>query len=137
MSGQPNTGTDPVRAAVEEGKKTILLYSPDLNFCFSLSVLFQDRFTVITTTNLGLVDRLQGTYAADLMIIDAMPSEGLLERLQRLKEERPDLPVFVLYVYHARDADLDREIRTRVDSVFYKPIELETITERIETLLKR
>ena len=106
-----NTDADPLRAAVDEGKKTILLYSPDLNFCFSLSVLFQDRFNVITTTNLGLMDKLQGTYAADLVIIDAIPSDGLLERLERLKHERPTLPIFVLYVYNARDAQIDRDIR--------------------------
>ena len=136
MNGKSNTDADPVRAAIAEGKKTILLYSPDLNFCFSLSVLFQDRFNVITTTNLGLLDRLQGTYAADLVIIDAVPSDGLLERLERLKGERPSLPVLVLYVYNSKAAQLDRDIRTRVDSVFYKPIELETVTRRIETLLK-
>jgi DNA-binding NarL/FixJ family response regulator len=136
MPGKPNTGTDPVRAAVDEGKKTILLYSPDLNFCFSLSVLFQDRFNVITTTNLGLMDRLQGTYDADLVMIDAVPSEGLLGRLERLKQERPTLPVVILYVYSGRDAQLDRDIRRQVDSVFYKPIELETLTQRIESLLK-
>jgi len=45
--------------------------------------------------------------------------------------------VFVLYVYNARESRLDREIRSLVDSVFYKPIELETVTERIEALLKR
>lgn len=131
-----NTDATPLRVAVDEGKKTILLYSPDLNFCFSLSVLFQDRFNVITTTNLGLMDKLQGTYAADLVIIDAIPSDGLLERLERLKQQRPTLPIFVLYVYNARDAQLDRDIRALIDSVFYKPIELETVTERIETLLK-
>lgn len=137
MTEETNIGPDLVRATVDEGKSTILLYSPDLNFCFSLSVLFQDRFNVITTTNLGLMDRLQSTYAADLIIFDAVPSEGLLDRLERLRRERPTLPVFVLYVYNARESQLDREIRSRVDSVFYKPIELETVTQRIESLLKR
>ena len=101
-----NTDADPLRAAVDEGKKTILLYSPDLNFCFSLSVLFQDRFNVITTTNLGLMDKLQGTYAADLVIIDAIPSDGLLEQLEQVERQRPTLPIFVLYVYNAGTLNL-------------------------------
>jgi len=136
MDGKPHTDDRPVGTALDEDKKTILLYSPDLNFCFSLSVLFQDRFNVITTTNLGLIDRLYGTYDADLVMIDAVPSEGLVGRLEKLKLAHPTLPVFVLYVYHAKDARLDREIRGQVDSVFYKPIELERLTQRIETLLK-
>ncbi|MEB3323276.1 MAG: hypothetical protein VKI81_10685 [Synechococcaceae cyanobacterium] len=136
MREKLHTAPAGVKATLDEGKRTILLYSPDLNFCFSLSVLLQDRFNVITTTNLGLMDRLNGTYTADLMIIDAVPSDGLIERLETLKRERPALPVFVLYVYNAREAQLDREIRAQVDSVFYKPIELETVTERIEALLK-
>ena len=40
----------------QETKRTILIYSPDLNFCFSLSMLFQDRYSVVTTTNPGMLE---------------------------------------------------------------------------------
>jgi DNA-binding response OmpR family regulator len=121
---------------VDVNKKTILIYSPDLNFCFSLSMLFQDRYNVITTTNLGLLDKFVGTYSADLVIIEAIPSEKILGRLEGLREIKSDLPIIMLYVYNSREVHLDMAIRKHVDSVFYKPFEIDSVSERIGSLLK-
>lgn len=118
-----------------ESKKTILLYSPDLNFCFSLSMLFQDRFNVITTTNVGMLDRLVADYSADLTLVDAVPSEKLIERIQGLRSINPRLPIILLYVYNSKEMHLDRTIRAHVDSVFYKPLEIALVSRRIEELL--
>jgi DNA-binding response OmpR family regulator len=118
-----------------EAKKTIILYSPDLNFCFSLSMVFQDRFNVITTTNLGMLDRLVADYSADLVLVDAVPSQKLIERAEGLRALNPKLPIILLYVYNSRETALDRAIREHVDSVFYKPLEIAPISRRIEELL--
>lgn len=133
-----NEHTGAVPAAPAEGgenKKTILLYSPDLNFCFSLSMLFQDRYNVITTTNLGMLDKLVTDYAANLVLVDAVPSDKLIERLEALRKLNDRLPTILLYVYNARDVELDRAIRAHVDAVFYKPFEIAPISRRIEELL--
>jgi DNA-binding response OmpR family regulator len=126
----------PSQAEVDENKWTILIYSPDLNFCFSLSMLFQDRYNVITTTNLGLLDKFVGTYSADLVIIDAIPSKKILGRLEGLRGVKSDLPIIMLYVYNSREVELDTAIRKHVDSVFYKPFEIDSVSERIGSLLK-
>jgi len=126
----------PTPAKVDENKKTILIYSPDLNFCFSLSMLFQDRYNVITTTNLGLLEKFVATYSADLVIIDAIPSERILGRLEGLRGVKSDLPIIMLYVYDSREVELDMAIRKCVDSVFYKPFEIDSVSERIGSLLK-
>jgi DNA-binding response OmpR family regulator len=133
--GEPRKRTEAAEAESGETKKTIILYSPDLNFCFSLSMLFQDRFNVITTTNLGMLDRLVADYAADLVLVDAVPSEKLIERLVGLRSVSSKLPIIVLYVYNSKEMDLDKTIREHVDSVFYKPLEVAPISRRIEELL--
>jgi DNA-binding response OmpR family regulator len=125
----------PVGTDVDENKKTVLIYSPDLNFCFSLSILFQDRYNVVTTTNLGMLERFVGSYSADLMIIDAGPSEKLIERLSTLRETNKHLPIIMLYVYNSKDVKLDRIVRERVDSVFYKPLEISSVSQRVTELL--
>ena len=122
---------------VEEGKKTILIYSPDLNFCFSLSMLFQDRYNVVTTTNPGMLETSVEHYSADLVIVDAVPSEKMLERLETVKKRNDRLPVIMLYVYSPRDAALDTAIRRRVDSVMYKPFDIADMAKRIAELLSR
>ncbi|MCK5572485.1 MAG: hypothetical protein KAJ12_06975 [Bacteroidetes bacterium] len=136
MTGKNDIRVQPAQPEVDDNKKTILIYSPDLNFCFSLSMLFQDRFNVITTTNLGLLDTFVGTYSADLVIVDAIPSEKVLIRLEGLRGIKSDLPIIMLYVYSSREVGLDTEIRKHVDSVFYKPFEIDSVSERIEGLLK-
>jgi DNA-binding response OmpR family regulator len=125
----------PAEGEIVEARKTILIFSPDLNLCFSLSMLFQDRFHVVTTTNLAMVESLAAEHAADLMIADAVPSERLIAKLDSLRTLSGRLPVIMLYVYNARDVLLDREIRAHVDSVFYKPVEIAAVSRRIEELL--
>jgi DNA-binding response OmpR family regulator len=134
---EPEKRSAPPEAEAGDTKKTILLYSPDLNFCFSLSMLFQDRFNVITTTNVGMLDRLVADYSADLVLVDAVPSQKLIERLEGLRSLKPRLPIILLYVYNSKEMNLDQAIRGHVDSVFYKPLEIAPISRRIEELLTR
>ena len=119
----------------EETKKTILIYSPDLNFCFSLSMLFQDQYNVVTTTDIDMIGTMGINYSAGLLIVDAVPSEKLIGQLRELRATRPHLPVIILYVYSAKETCLDRTIREHVDSVFYKPFEIAAVTRRVEELL--
>ena len=84
-------GMDGHLTTLDETKKTILIYSPDLNFCFSLSMLFQDRYNVITTTNPSMLETFVTHSAANLLIMDASPSEKMLERLGRKAAPRDSM----------------------------------------------
>lgn len=119
----------------EEQKRTILIYSPDLNFCFSLSMLFQDRYNVITTTNPGTLGTFVEHYAADLVIVDAVPSEKMIERLDSLKTLNRRLPIIMLYVYSPKEMVLDNAIRRHVDFVMYKPFNIADMAKRVAELL--
>jgi DNA-binding NtrC family response regulator len=123
--------------ATTESKRTVLIYSPDLNFCFSLSMLFQDRYNVVTTTNPGMLETFADHYAADLVIVDAIPSEKMIERLDGLKKQNRKVPVIMLYVYSPKEAALDATIRSHVDSVIYKPFDIADMARRVAELLPR
>lgn len=125
----------PSVATVDEGKRTILIYSPDLNFCFSLSMLFQDRYNVITTTNAAMLETFVTHYAANLVIVDAAPTAKMVDLLRHVKGLNKHLPIIMLYVYSPKEASLDREVRSEVDSVFYKPFDLSAMSRRISELL--
>ena len=123
-------------SAGEDGeRKTILIFSPDLNLCFSLSSLFQDRYHAVTTTNIATFERLATCFGADLAIVDEVPSDFLIGRLDALGAGCPKIPVIMLYVYNNKDVALDRAIRGRVDSVFYKPVEISVVSKRIDEIL--
>lgn len=119
----------------ERERKSILIFSPDLNLCFSLSILFQDRYHVVTTTNIATFERLATCFGADLAIVDEVPSECLIRRLEAIASGPAKIPIIMLYVYNGRDVTLDRAIRTRVDSVFYKPVEISVVSKRIDEIL--
>lgn len=120
---------------VDENKKTILIHSPDLNFCFSLSMLFQDRYNVITTTSSSMLEELVVHYAASLLIVDASPTDKIVRLLRHVKELNERLPIIMVYVYNPKEATLDNAARNEVDSVFYKPFDLAAMSRRIHELL--
>jgi hypothetical protein len=130
-------GDPEVRGSAEREleRKTILIFSPDLNLCFSLSSLFQDRYHAVTTTNIATFEKLATCFGADLAIVDEVPSDFLIGRLDALGAGCPKIPVIMLYVYNGRDVALDRAIRSRVDSVFYKPVEISVVSKRIDEIL--
>jgi DNA-binding response OmpR family regulator len=132
LAGEPDA---PASGVDEQDRKSILIFSPDLNLCFSLSSLFQDRYHVVTTTNIATFERLATCFGADLAIVDEVPSECLIRRLEVIASGRPKIPVIMLYVYNGRDVTLDRGIRARVDSVFYKPVEISVVSKRIDEIL--
>jgi DNA-binding NtrC family response regulator len=116
-------------------KKTVLVYSADLNFCFSLSMVLQNKYNVITTTNCTLMEKFAADYSAQLAIVDAPPSEHLIECLHAVRKQNDHLPIILLYVYSPKDAELDNAIRREVTSVFYKPFDLTAMSKRISELL--
>ena len=120
---------------VEVGKKTILILSLDLNFCFSVFMLFQVRSNVITMSNIGMLHSFVSHYSANLLIIDAAPSEKIIEKVHVLKDLNKRLPIIMLYVYSPKEAQLDNRVRQEIDSVFYKPFDLATVSKRINELL--
>ncbi len=120
---------------VDDSKKTVLIYSPDLNLCFSLSSLFQDRYNVITTTNIAMLETSIKHYSANLLIVDGVPSEKMLGQLDDLKRFNRNLPIIMLYVYSSNANQLESTVRDHVDSVFYKPFDIASLSKRIGDLL--
>lgn len=116
-------------------RKTILIYSPDLNFCFSLSLALEDRYHVVTTSNTSMLESLACTNAADVLIIDTIPSTEIARLVDVLKSHRPGIHVILTYVYDARDDTFDKSIRGHVEAVIYKPFEVDSILSEVEQLL--
>jgi hypothetical protein len=113
-------------------KKTILLYSPDLNFCFSLSMLFQDRFNVITTTNLGMLDKLVADYSADLSW--SMPSHP--KTYSTVGNVAPGPPSDHSASVYSQGCEPGPDDHRHVDSVF-QTVWDPSVSKRIEKLLTR
>jgi len=118
-----------------EGRKTILIVSPDPNFCLSLSMLFGDRYRVLTASSLSVLQEGMEARRTDLILVDEGPSRKMVDRIDAFRHLNPTLPIIVLYVYSPKDVDLDSDLRKTADSVFYKPFEIGTVSKRVDDLL--
>ncbi len=122
----------------EESKvKTIVIFSRALDFCYSLLMLFQDRFQVTMTTDEELLDNLVCRTHVDLVIVDASPSHRMQEYIRLIKRVRPNLPIILLYVYRSENQRLEQIIKEYVDAVFYKPIDIAEVTKRVNELVTK
>jgi hypothetical protein len=113
----------------------ILIYSPDMNFCFSMSSFFQDHYDVITTADPELLKSLAVIRSARLLVIDDEPSQCMIDRLMEIRRVNHSLRLMILYVYGPRGGDLDKMVRDHVDTVLYKPLDIHEISRGIEELI--
>ena len=115
--------------------KTILFYSKDFNLCLSLLVYLQNKFNVITTTDFDLLDKIAVSAKPDLLFIDTDPNQKIETFCENFSSNNPNIPVIITYVYKSVLKTLDSKIRENVSSVFYKPYDLDEISEKVSSLL--
>jgi len=115
--------------------KTILFYSADFNLCLSLVVYLQNEFNVITTTNFDNLDEIVNATKLDLLFLDIDPDNKVESFCEDMRKNYQNVPVIITYVYKSNLKLLDSKIRKNVNSVFYKPYDLEEISEKVTSLL--
>lgn len=117
------------------GAKTILLFSPDIDFCASFRMLFQDRYHIVTTTDASMLETSVRALEPELLIADTFPTDRMKRRFSLMKKEDQDLRIMLLYVPPLEDYRLREALRSFVDASFSKPIDLTEISRCIEELV--
>lgn len=115
--------------------KNILFYSPDLNFCASMLMLFQDKYHVTATTALETVKKISEIERFDLVVLDSEPDTTISELCVKLHEKNNALPIILIYVFKGKFKEAEEEIREKVAAIFYKPINLIEVSKTIDKLL--
>ena len=123
--------------AVPEGRQSIVLYSPDMDYCMSLRLLFQDRYNMITTTDVNMLVTIVNAFQPDLAIIDALPTLRMRHRVEVMKRSNSGLRIMFFCAQRCSDHEVHDFIQTSVDAVFPKPVDLVEITGRIRDLVVR
>jgi DNA-binding response OmpR family regulator len=94
----------------------------------------QDKFNVTTTTDFEIVQSLLSTSDFDVIILDAEPSAQVEEICRNLKDANKNIPVILTYVYQGQIKDRETRIRPLVNSIFYKPFDLNEVTRKLAAL---
>jgi len=70
------------------------------------------------------------------LFLDVDPDSKVESFCEMFSTSNPNVPVIITYVYKSNLKLLDSKIRENVNSVFYKPYDLDEISERVTSLLE-
>ncbi len=115
--------------------KNIVVYSSDANICLSLLMYLQSDYSVTTTTNLSVLKMMTKHIKFDLIIMDTDPSKIIENVCKEIREQNPEIPIILTYVYENNNKIFDSNIRKYTSSIFYKPFDLSEVTRHLAALL--
>lgn len=114
--------------------KKIVFYSPDFTLNLSLLMYLQSNYNITTTTDIEDLKAIASSFSCDLIILDAPPTIDIETLCKELKEFNAKTPIILLYVFDNKLKIPDENIRKYVNSVFYKPFDLDNVTKQLSVL---
>ncbi len=124
----------PTRGA---GSKSVLIFSPDADLARTLVLILEDRYRITRETTItALSDSLQRENP-DLVLVDLFTfSEDVRRVLDVLRTRAVHVPLILLRGYIPLRQDVTADIESMGSMVFYKPVDVELVSQAIEDLLK-
>jgi len=112
--------------------KSILIFSPDSSLCASLMMYFNDKYNVTATTKFDDIPGIIKSTKFNLVILDSQPDKKTSDLIKAISSKHPDLPIIITYVFSSKYAEIENGLKNHVAAVFYKPIDLADVSERID-----
>lgn len=119
-----------------DGRKKVLVFSPDVALAKSLSLLLEDQYEIACETQIDNLKGTIGTASPALLLVDlfAFPSD-ILKEINVLRTSRLKVPVVLLRVYRQLSPEIEEMIRDLADFVFYKPFDVNAVADAVHKLL--
>lgn len=112
----------------------ILLYTNDLDFSQSLSLLFKEEFKITFTNDKNsLKDSLQ-FLKPNMLIIDSMINEKLIQLLEEIKSLYPNCKIILLTTLFSAKSDYIKKVQQMVDKLCQQPIDPDELTKTLYEL---
>jgi DNA-binding response OmpR family regulator len=118
-------------------KKRVLVFSPDADLARFLLMNLEDRFQIIREHRLEQFEQAIKEISPDLVLIDLFTfSIDIVKQLDIVRRTAVTVPIIALRAYMSLTPEINKSIDDLADIVFYKPVDVELITQAIEDLLK-
>jgi len=128
----PMTDSRPVA-----GRKRVLVFSPDADLARFLILNLEDRYEIVREHTLQEFEQAIHSVAPDLVLIDLYTfSTDVLKQLDIVRRNAVSVPIIVLRAYVSLSSEMNQLIDELADHIFYKPVDVELITQTIEDRLK-
>ena len=119
----------------------IAFYSPDMELCANLRLLFQDEYALYTTTDPEMLLFIVNLLHPDLMIADAPFTDKMAQRFDDMKHGHPDMRILLFNVSHGQSIAGGRFTpdtrKDLIDAIIYKPVDIAELKARIQELLPK
>lgn len=117
--------------------KRVLIFSPDADLARFLVMNLEDRYQIIREHHLdSFAHAIKGIHP-DLVLIDLYTfSDDIVKQLDIVHEMHGAVPVIILRAYMPLTPEINHALEDLTDVIFYKPVNVELITQAIEDLLK-
>lgn len=124
-------------AMTSTGAKRVLIFSPDADLARTLVLILEDRFHITReTTVAGLTASLEGE-TPQLVLVDLFTfSEDVRRMLDVLREKARNVPLIILRGYIPLRQDVNDAVESMGSKVFYKPVDVDLVSQAIEHLLR-
>ena len=118
-------------------KKCVLVFSPDADLARFLLLNLEDRFQIIREHRLEHFEQAIKEISPHLVLIDLFTfSADIVKQLDIVRRAAVAVPIIALRAYMTLTPEMNQSIDDLTDVVFYKPVDVELITQAIEDLLK-
>jgi len=118
-------------------RKRVLVFSPDSDLARFLLLNLEDEFQIVREHQLEHFEQAVKEILPDLILIDlfTFPAD-ILKQLDIVRRMASSVPVIALRAYMSLAPELNKSIDDMVDAVFYKPADVDLVTQAIKDLLK-
>ena len=118
-------------------RKRVLVFSPDSDLARFLLLNLEDEFQIVREHQLDHFEQAVKEIAPDLILIDLFTfSSDIIKQLDIVRRTAHTIPIIALRAYMSLTPEMNKSIDDLTDVVFYKPVDVELITQAIEDLLK-
>jgi DNA-binding response OmpR family regulator len=115
----------------------VLVFSPDADLARFLLLNLEDKFQIVREHRLEHFEQAVKEILPDLILIDLFTfSTDIIKQLDIVRRMASMVPIIALRAYMSLTPEMNKLIDDLTDAVFYKPVDVELITQAIEDLLK-
>jgi len=118
-------------------QKRVLVFSPDADLARFLLLNLEEKFQIVREHRLEHLEQAVKEILPDLILIDLFTfSTDIIKQLDIMRRMASLVPIIALRAYMSLTPEMNKSIDDLTDVVFYKPVDVELITQAIEDLLK-
>jgi hypothetical protein len=105
-------------------RRSVVLYSPDRDFCLSLSMMWNHEFDIVATADDEMLYGLVQSIQPDVLLAEARPTLRLERTFEYLKAKMPELRIVMLCTAEINNAGFSNRLKHFVDAMYTEPVDI-------------